>query len=137
LRTYGRNIGGKVYGNGLTWLPEQPHLDVPKREAREVLDLWREQRTDALGSGGGIRSSRTLRPPLSPSASVLGKLVALFALIYAISPVDLILDVPIVGWIDDLGVMGLATWWLSRVVTRYRRLEAAAESEPALAARAR
>jgi ankyrin repeat protein len=29
-------------------LPEQPHLDVPKRESRELLDLWREQRPDAL-----------------------------------------------------------------------------------------
>lgn len=29
-------------------LPEQPHLDVPKRQSRELLDLWREQRPDAL-----------------------------------------------------------------------------------------
>lgn len=55
-----------------------------------------------------------------PSASVLGKLVAFFALIYAIVPLDLIPDVPIVGWIDDLGVMGVSTWWLLRMVARYR-----------------
>ena len=29
-------------------LPEQPHLDVPKREARELLAHWRERRPDAL-----------------------------------------------------------------------------------------
>jgi hypothetical protein len=29
-------------------LPERPHLDVPKREARELLDLWRNRDRDAL-----------------------------------------------------------------------------------------
>ncbi|MBX3262228.1 MAG: DUF1232 domain-containing protein [Labilithrix sp.] len=55
-----------------------------------------------------------------PSASTFGKLVIFFALIYAVVPVDLIPDVPVVGWLDDLGVMGLATAWLMRVVARYR-----------------
>jgi uncharacterized membrane protein YkvA (DUF1232 family) len=55
-----------------------------------------------------------------PSASVLGRLVAFFAAIYVVLPVDLIPDVPLIGWADDLGVMGLATMWLSHVVGRYR-----------------
>lgn len=29
-------------------LPEQPHLDVPKREARDLLDQWRDGERDAL-----------------------------------------------------------------------------------------
>ena len=29
-------------------LPERPHLDVPKREARELLDDWRKRDPDAL-----------------------------------------------------------------------------------------
>jgi hypothetical protein len=29
-------------------LPQRPHLDVPKREARELLDQWREGRPDAF-----------------------------------------------------------------------------------------
>lgn len=29
-------------------LPEQPHLDIPKREARELLDQWRKGERDAL-----------------------------------------------------------------------------------------
>jgi hypothetical protein len=29
-------------------LPDQPHLDVPKREARELLDLWRVANRDAF-----------------------------------------------------------------------------------------
>lgn len=64
-----------------------------------------------------------------PSASILGKLVALLAVIYVIVPVDLIPDVPIVGWLDDIGVMGLATAWLARVVGRYRALDRAPEDE--------
>lgn len=58
-----------------------------------------------------------------PSASSLGKLVIFLALLYVVMPVDLIPDVPVVGWLDDLGVMGLATAWLGRIVTRYRTLE--------------
>jgi len=55
-----------------------------------------------------------------PSRSALGKLVAFAALAYAIAPVDLVPDVPIVGWLDDLGVMGLATTWLMHAVAPYR-----------------
>ena len=50
-------------------LPEQPHLDVPKREARDFSTFGASSAPMRWkGSGGGIRSSRTLRPPLSPSA---------------------------------------------------------------------
>jgi uncharacterized membrane protein YkvA (DUF1232 family) len=55
-----------------------------------------------------------------PEASVLGKLVIFVALFYAVWPVDLIPDVPVIGWLDDIGVMGLAMAWLGRVVSRYR-----------------
>lgn len=55
-----------------------------------------------------------------PSASKFGKLIIFLALVYVVCPVDLIPDVPIVGWLDDIGVMGLATAWLARVVARYR-----------------
>ena len=57
-----------------------------------------------------------------PNASILGKLVAFAALIYAVWPLDLIPDVPFVGWLDDIGIMGLATAWLMRSVARYREL---------------
>jgi uncharacterized membrane protein YkvA (DUF1232 family) len=62
-----------------------------------------------------------------PSASVAGKLVMFFALIYVVVPIDLIPDVPFVGWLDDIGVMGLASAWLGRVVARYRVLPDAPE----------
>jgi uncharacterized membrane protein YkvA (DUF1232 family) len=55
-----------------------------------------------------------------PAASVLGKLLVLFAVAYVIWPVDLIPDVPLVGWLDDLGVASMAAAWLGRVLGRYR-----------------
>ena len=57
-------------------------------------------------------------------ASVLGKLFVLAAAFYVVWPADLIPDVPIIGWLDDLGVMGLATAYLSRVIGKYRETEA-------------
>lgn len=51
---------------------------------------------------------------------MFGKLIALVAIVYVVCPIDLIPDVPLVGWLDDLGVMGLATAWLIRVVARYQ-----------------
>jgi uncharacterized membrane protein YkvA (DUF1232 family) len=53
-------------------------------------------------------------------ASLLGKLFVLAAVFYVVWPADLIPDVPIIGWLDDIGVMGLATAYLSRVITKYR-----------------
>lgn len=54
-------------------------------------------------------------------ASLVGKLFVLAAVVYVISPVDLIPDAfPIVGWLDDMGVMSLAVAWMWRVVGRYR-----------------
>ena len=55
-------------------------------------------------------------------ASILGKLFVLAAAFYVVWPADLIPDVPVIGWLDDIGVMGLATAWLSRVIGRYREV---------------
>lgn len=53
-------------------------------------------------------------------ASILGKVFVLAAVVYVISPIDMIPDVPIVGWLDDIGVMSLAVAWMWKVVGRYR-----------------
>jgi uncharacterized membrane protein YkvA (DUF1232 family) len=56
-----------------------------------------------------------------PRPSIFGKLFVLAAVLYAVSPVDLIPDVvPVVGWLDDIGVMSLAVAWMWRIVGRYR-----------------
>ena len=61
-----------------------------------------------------------------PAASIFGKLFVLAAVVYVICPVDLIPDVPIVGWLDDIGVMGVAVAWMWKVVGRYREAPAPA-----------
>lgn len=53
-------------------------------------------------------------------ASIFGKLFVVAAVFYVVWPADLIPDVPVIGWLDDLGVMGIATAFLSRVIGRYR-----------------
>jgi uncharacterized membrane protein YkvA (DUF1232 family) len=66
-------------------------------------------------------------------ASILGKLFVLAAAFYVVWPADLIPDVPVIGWLDDIGVMGLATAYLSRVIGKYRAVSPTQTGEtPAL-----
>jgi uncharacterized membrane protein YkvA (DUF1232 family) len=54
-------------------------------------------------------------------ASIFGKLLALFAVLYMVSPVDLVPDViPVFGWLDDIGVVALVGAWLTRRISEYR-----------------
>ena len=51
------------------------------------------------------------------SVSIFHKAVGLFAILYVFSPVDLFPDViPVVGWLDDVGVVALiATYYLRQI----------------------
>ncbi|MDB4944422.1 MAG: hypothetical protein JWP97_3956 [Labilithrix sp.] len=54
-------------------------------------------------------------------ASIAGKLFVLLTLVYVISPVDAIPDViPVIGWLDDLGLGTLAVAFMWKMVGRYR-----------------
>lgn len=57
-----------------------------------------------------------------PSASFFGKAFVALAAAYVVWPLDLLPDVPLVGWLDDLGVASVAMAHLARVAHRYRRL---------------
>jgi uncharacterized membrane protein YkvA (DUF1232 family) len=74
------------------------------------------------------RARAFLRYMRDPKASLFGKLFVLAAIAYVICPVDLIPDVPIVGWLDDLGVASLAMGWVARVIGRYRETPELAEA---------
>lgn len=51
--------------------------------------------------------------PLKSQAKWKRAIIALLALLYIVSPLDLIPDViPVVGWLDDLGVLA----WAARQV---------------------
>lgn len=60
-------------------------------------------------------------------ASPLGKLFVFAVLAYIVFPVDLIPDVPVIGWIDDAGFAALAVWYLSGALAKYRDPSAALE----------
>lgn len=61
----------------------------------------------------------------SPAVPRWRKLVGLAALVYVLMPVDLIPDViPVFGWLDDVGVVGLALSFLTRDVRRQAQAQA-------------
>lgn len=58
-------------------------------------------------------------------------LLAIAALIYVFSPVDVLPDVvPVLGWIDDATVLGWATKQLMNELSKYRRHRDAASFSP-------
>ncbi|MGE6756905.1 YkvA family protein [Corallococcus interemptor] len=66
-----------------------------------------------------------------PKVATWRKLAGLLAVLYFVSPVDAIPDfIPVVGWLDDLGVLSAAAFFMVREVQRWR--PAAVAGEPAL-----
>ncbi len=56
--------------------------------------------------------------------SLLVKLLFLLALVYVVMPVDAVPDViPVVGWLDDLGVVAIASAFLWRAIEPYRYID--------------
>ncbi len=53
------------------------------------------------------------------------KILFLLALAYVVMPVDAVPDViPVVGWLDDLGVVAIASAFLWRAIEPYRYIDA-------------
>jgi len=49
------------------------------------------------------------------------KAIIIGAIIYVISPIDAIPDfIPVVGWVDDIGIVGLAMKKLNDVINTYK-----------------
>jgi len=54
-------------------------------------------------------------------ASLAGKIFVALTVVYVVSPIDAIPDVmPIIGWLDDVGIIGVALTYLGRVLQKYR-----------------
>jgi uncharacterized membrane protein YkvA (DUF1232 family) len=67
--------------------------------------------------GMGSRFVRYLRDGRVP---LWKKLAGLLAVLYFLSPVDAIPDIiPILGWLDDLGVLSATAFWMVRQVQQY------------------
>jgi uncharacterized membrane protein YkvA (DUF1232 family) len=55
------------------------------------------------------------------------KLAGLFAVLYFVMPADVLPDfIPVLGWLDDLGVLSTAAFFMVREVQRYRVVDAGA-----------
>lgn len=68
--------------------------------------------------GMGTRFFRYVR---DPQVATWRKLAGLLAVLYFVSPVDAIPDfIPVVGWLDDLGVLSAAAFFMVREVQRWR-----------------
>lgn len=63
------------------------------------------------------------------NAPVLPRVLALFAVLYVVMPFDLIPDViPVIGWLDDIGVVALVVAWTASQVRKYAAQPAIAVS---------
>jgi uncharacterized membrane protein YkvA (DUF1232 family) len=54
-------------------------------------------------------------------ASLGAKAFFVAAIAYAIMPIDFIPDVPLIGWIDDAGILSAAVAWAMNRVSKYDR----------------
>ncbi len=56
----------------------------------------------------------------SDEESLVQRLAALAAILYVVLPLDLIPDtIPLIGWLDDIGVVALVLGWTATRVQRY------------------
>lgn len=78
--------------------------------------------TRGFGLLRSIRRFRHLPAYLKdPSISILKKIAIAAAVLYIVSPADALPDViPIVGWLDDIGVLGILVTSLMRDLDTYR-----------------
>lgn len=51
------------------------------------------------------------------------KAAAVLVVAYALWPADLIPDVPILGWLDDMGLGGILVWYLLRIVDTQKKTD--------------
>ena len=63
-------------------------------------------------------------------APIFQKLTLVFAVWYVLMPIDLIPDlVPVIGWLDDIGISGVVLTYIASIVRRYREAGAIARDE--------
>lgn len=88
--------------------PNEPDPD-PLPRARRLLPIF-------------LRPRAILRFLRDPAASRSSKFFFVLAMLYLLLPLDLIPDVaPVVGWFDDLGILGtVLAWALSRAAAHAR-----------------
>ena len=93
--------------------------------------MWKLGRIVAIFRKELLLAWAVLRDPRTPNAA---KLTTVLAILYVISPVDLVSDlIPVLGWLDD----GLVAWLLWRLALRFAPAELVATLRGKLDARLR
>lgn len=88
----------------------------------------------------GLRGmgSRFFRYVRDPHVALWRKLAGVMAVVYFLSPVDALPDViPVLGWLDDLGVLSAAAFFMVREVQRHQIVIPGEAAQPGVAAPAR
>jgi len=66
-----------------------------------------------------LHVGRYFRDPAVPDWR---KWVGLLSVLYVLSPIDLIPDMlPVIGWLDDVGVLGLTLTFITRDIARFAK----------------
>lgn len=86
--------------------PEEGPPGSPPRARGGLSFFWR------------LRAS--LRLLRDPTARGWEKLLLVLAVAYVVFPFDLVPDVPVAGWVDDLGVVAIVAAILNKALSRYR-----------------
>ncbi len=77
-----------------------------------------------------LRPGRFFRYLRDPSAPLLPKLMMVLSVIYVLVPTDLVPDlIPIVGWLDDAGLVTIALGWLWASLARHEAKMASAGAQ--------
>lgn len=103
--------------------PSQPHPrsrgeTAPSSALRPIPHRGRRRQIEAAWDV----AASAWRFFVDPNASTALKLLFLLSAVYVLSPADLIPDlVPVIGWLDDIGVAALAAAFLLRTIAPYRR----------------
>jgi uncharacterized membrane protein YkvA (DUF1232 family) len=90
-----------------------------RRVDRNLDEIRSRPRHRALGAWLG-RPRAIWRLLTRRDAPWLPRIVAALTVLYVVFPLDLIPDaIPIVGWLDDLGVVGIATAYVLTQAARF------------------
>jgi len=64
-----------------------------------------------------------------PGVAIWRKALGLGGVLYVVWPLDVIPDfLPVIGWLDDIGVMGAVAWFVVRDIRRHSRRQLEARS---------
>lgn len=88
----------------------------------------------------GLRGmgSRFFRYVRDPHVALWRKLAGVLAVVYFLSPVDAVPDIiPVLGWLDDLGVLSAAAFFMVREVQRHQIVVPGEAAQPGVATPAR